>query len=81
MSFPMTEKVDVNGPHTHPVYRYIKSFGSGDFNRDLRWNFTKFLLDHHGHVIEVFDGKVEPKDIELHIEKLLKKRKLQRSKE
>lgn len=75
VSFPMTEKVCVNGPDTHPVYRYIKGFGAGDFNRDLKWNFTKYLLDHHGHVIHKFDGKVHPEAIEPEIQKLLKKRK------
>lgn len=74
VTFPMTEKVCVNGPDTHPVYRYIKGFGAGEFNKDLRWNFTKYLLDHNGHVISRFDGETRPGEMEPQIQKLLKKR-------
>lgn len=71
VSFPMFAKIDVNGPHTHPLYQYIKDFGDGEFHKDLRWNFTKFLLDRNGHVVKRYEGKVEPDEMEPDIVKLL----------
>lgn len=74
VTFPIFSKIEVNGPNTHPLYQYIKEFGDGEFNKDLRWNFTKFLLDRNGHVIKRFEGKDEPADMEADIEKLLNRK-------
>lgn len=71
VSFPMFSKIEVNGPGTHPLYQYMKEFGDGEYNKDIRWNFTKFLLDRNGHVVKKYDGKVKPTDIEPDIERLV----------
>ncbi len=73
ITFPMFSKTEVNGPNTHPLYQYIKDFGDGEFHKDLRWNFTKFLIDRSGHVIKRFEGKTEPGEMEADIIKLLSK--------
>lgn len=71
VTFPMFSKIEVNGPDTHPLYRYMKEFGSGEYNKDIRWNFTKFLLDRNGHVAGKYDGSVKPSEIAPDIEKYL----------
>ncbi len=71
VTYPMFSKIEVNGPNTHPLYRYIKEFGSGEFHKDIRWNFTKFLLDRNGHVISKYDGEVKPAEIEADITRYL----------
>lgn len=71
VTFPMFSKIEVNGPNTHPLYQYIKEFGDGEYNKDLAWNFTKFLLDRNGHVVKRFEGEAEPADMETDIVKLL----------
>ena len=71
VTFPMFSKIEVNGSNTHPLFQYIKEFGDGQFNQDLRWNFTKFLLDRNGHVVKRFEGKDEPADMDSDIVKLL----------
>lgn len=71
VTFPLFEKIEVNGPNTHDLYRYMKEFGDGQFNKDIRWNFTKFLLDRKGHVIRKYDGETKPSEIEDDIQRYL----------
>jgi glutathione peroxidase len=61
VSFPMTEKVDVNGENRHPLYAGLvtKPDPSG-YTGDIRWNFEKFLLDAEGEVVARFDPRTEP---------------------
>ena len=73
VSYPMFAKTEVNGPNLHPLYRYIKDFGSGEYQKDIRWNFTKFLLDRNGHVVSKYDGEVKPAQIEADIVKHLER--------
>jgi len=63
VTFPMTEKVDVNGPGRHPLYDKLtaKADSEGEAG-DVRWNFEKFLLDPSGEVVARFRPKVEPDD-------------------
>lgn len=70
----MFSKIEVNGPNTHPLYQYLKSYENGKFGEDLPWNFSKFLLDRDGNVIKRFEGKDEPADMEIDIIKLLDKK-------
>jgi glutathione peroxidase len=72
VSFPMFAKIDVNGPDTHPLYRYLKGVKSGIFGTEaIKWNFTKFLVDRRGKVVERFGPSTEPKALAGPIEGLL----------
>jgi len=48
VSFPMFDKIDVNGGDAHPLYQYLKSEKSGLLGPSIKWNFTKFLIDRSG---------------------------------
>lgn len=72
VTFPMFDKIEVNGPGTHPLYRYLKSSVPGFLGtKAIKWNFTKFLVDREGHVRERYGSKVEPESIAPDIEALL----------
>ena len=63
VTFPMTEKVDVNGEERHPVYvELVQVADQAGKNGDVRWNFEKFLLDGSGSVVARFDPTVVPDD-------------------
>lgn len=52
VSFPMFAKIDVNGPHAHPLYAYLKAAAPGLLgSRAVKWNFTKFLIDRTGRCV------------------------------
>ena len=72
VDFPMMRKVDVNGPTAHPLYVYLKSAKKGVLGTEaIKWNFTKFLIDRQGRVVDRFAPTVEPKALESAIEALL----------
>ena len=71
ISFKISEKVDVNGPNAHPVFKYLKSELKGKLNDAIKWNFTKFLVDRNGVPYKRFSSTVEPEDIKPFIEKLI----------
>jgi glutathione peroxidase len=72
VSFPIFEKIDVNGSGTHPLYRYLKDEKTGIFGTGkIKWNFTKFLVDRQGKVVERYGPSTEPKAIAAAIEELL----------
>ncbi len=72
VTFPMFDKVDVNGRETHPLYKYLKKQAPGALGiKAIKWNFTKFLVDQAGNVVERFEPNVEPADIAPAIEALL----------
>jgi glutathione peroxidase len=63
VTFPLTEKVDVNGEGRHPLYAELTTLGDDDgVAGDVRWNFEKFLLDHEGNPVARFAPQVEPDD-------------------
>jgi glutathione peroxidase len=65
VSFPMFAKIDVNGPDTHPLFQHLKTSVPGIFgSENIKWNFTKFLVDKHGKVIERFAPLTKPEDME-----------------
>ncbi|KAI8836109.1 peroxiredoxin [Chytridium lagenaria] len=68
VSFPLTAKVDVNGPNETPVYKFLKS-ASGN-TADIVWNFEKFLVDKEGNV-KRFSPKVTPEELAPQIAALL----------
>jgi glutathione peroxidase len=67
VSFPMHAKIEVNGGTTHPLYQFLKSQVGGD----IEWNFTKFLVDTQGNVVQRFGPQVTPETIAPEIERLL----------
>jgi glutathione peroxidase len=61
VSFPMTEKVDVNGPDAHPLYqRLIEAPDATGTAGDVQWNFEKFLVDRTGSVVARFRPQTQP---------------------
>jgi glutathione peroxidase len=53
VSFPLFAKVEVNGPRTHPLYQLLKSRQKGLLGSEgIKWNFTKFLVDRQGEVVQ-----------------------------
>ncbi len=72
VSFPMFEKIEVNGANAHPLYRYLKDEKPGLLGtRGIKWNFTKFLIDRAGKVVDRFAPTDTPKSIRPAIERLL----------
>lgn len=72
VSFPVFEKIDVNGAGTHPLYAWLKKTAPGVLGSEaIKWNFTKFLLDRNGAVVERFAPTTEPAELAPAIEKLL----------
>ncbi len=71
VTFPLFEKINVNGPETHPVFRLLKRRLGGLFGSRIKWNFTKFLLDADGRPVKRFAPVTKPAAIEPYIQKLL----------
>ena len=71
VTFQMFSKIDVNGDNTHPLYKYLKTVLGGTMGDDIKWNFTKFLLDRNGKPVKRFAPTVKPVEITEDIEKLL----------
>lgn len=72
VSFPMFEKIDVNGSSAHPLYQWLKSHARGVLGSEaIKWNFTKFLIDRNGQVVDRFAPTTRPEDLQAHIEGLL----------
>jgi glutathione peroxidase len=63
VSFPLTEKVDVNGDARHPLYAELVDVpDADDYRGDIRWNFEKFLIGTSGEVVARFGPRIEPED-------------------
>lgn len=71
VTFQLTEKVEVNGPNTHPVFKFLKNELSGLFGSRIKWNFTKFLVDRDGIPFRRYGSTTKPSSIESDIQKLL----------
>lgn len=71
VTFTMFEKIDVNGESAHPIYKYLKNNAKGILNNEIKWNFTKFLIDSEGNVVDRFAPTTNPKKIRKDIEKIL----------
>lgn len=73
VTFPLFKKIEVNGNHTHPLYVFLKKEATGFLgSKSIKWNFTKFLIDRQGKVIERYGSTTKPEKIAKDIEKLLK---------
>lgn len=72
VSFPMFERIEVNGAGAHPLYQWLKSSAPGIFGtEDIKWNFTKFLIGRDGRVAHRYAPTTDPSEIGPDIEKLL----------
>jgi glutathione peroxidase len=71
VSFPMFDKIDVNGGDAHPLYQYLKSEKSGLLGASIKWNFTKFLVDRSGKVVARHAPTTTPEALTREIEALL----------
>lgn len=71
VSFPMFEKIEVNGANAHPLYNYLKGAKSGLLGASIKWNFTKFLVDRAGSVVARHAPTTKPESLKKEIEALL----------
>lgn len=72
LSFPLAKKVEVNGDGAHPLYKFLKDAAPGILgSKSIKWNFTKFLINREGKVIQRFASATPPRKIEAAIEALL----------
>jgi glutathione peroxidase len=73
VSFPIYGKVSVKGADQTPLYQYLTQQADPTHSGDIKWNFTKFLVDRDGNVVQRFEPKVTPESPEVTsaIEKLL----------
>ncbi len=71
VSFPMFDKIDVNGDTAHPLFKYLKSELGGILGSRIKWNFTKFLIDATGKPVKRYAPITKPEKLEPQIEKLL----------
>lgn len=71
VTFPLNEKITVNGPGSAPLFQWLKQEKGGLLTNDIKWNFTKFLLNREGEVVRRYPPTTEPQSIAKDIEKLL----------
>ena len=72
VTFPLFSKIDVNGENADPLFAYLKKEKPGLLgSQTIKWNFTKFLVDAKGNVVERYAPNTEPKELTGAIEKLL----------
>ncbi len=72
VTFPMFDKINVNGANAHPLFRYLKNQAPGALGtKAIKWNFTKFLVGRDGHVVARFAPSVAPDEIGPEIETLI----------
>ena len=71
ITFPVFTKTKVNGNQAHPIFKWLKRQKRGFFTSDIKWNFSKFLMDRNGKVIKRYSPSTEPHKIREQISKLL----------
>ena len=72
VTFPMFEKVDVNGANAHPLFKALKKGAPGLLGTEaVKWNFTKFLVDDKGHVVKRYAPTEAPEAIGAELDKLI----------
>jgi len=72
VTFPLFDKIDVNGDKAHPLFQHLKSQAPGLLgSQSIKWNFTKFLVKKDGTVFKRYAPQTAPKDLLDDIEKLL----------
>ena len=71
VTFRQFKKIKVNGEGEEPLYTFLKSQKKGVMGNQIKWNFTKFLVDREGNVVERFAPTVTPEQIDEQIKELL----------
>ncbi|MAY39662.1 MULTISPECIES: glutathione peroxidase [Spongiibacter] len=71
VSFPITEKIEVNGKGTHPLFAYLKKAAPGTLTNAVKWNFTKFLVGKDGQPIKRYAPTTKPEQLAADIEAAL----------
>ena len=64
VSFPITEKIHVNGKNAHPLFQFLKKEAPGTLSNAVKWNFTKFLIGKDGKPIKRYAPTTKPEDLE-----------------
>ncbi len=72
VTFQLTEKIDVNGDNTHPIFEHLKNNLGGFFGKKIKWNFTKFIVDKNGRPYKRYSPTKDPMKLINDIEALLK---------
>ena len=75
VSFPMFAKIKVNGDEADPLFHYLTQQQKGLLGKQIKWNFTKFLINEKGEVIERYAPTTEPQKIEEDIRSIIEKTK------
>ncbi|WP_368505707.1 glutathione peroxidase [Alkalihalophilus sp. As8PL] len=73
VTFPLFAKINVNGSSAHPLYKHLKKEQKGLLSSEIKWNFTKFLVDQKGNVVKRFGPNTPPEKMEEDIKQLLEK--------
>jgi glutathione peroxidase len=71
VTFPLFAKLEVNGANTHPLYKFLKSEKWWILGDELKWNFTKFLIDREWNVLERYAPTTSPLSMRGDIEQLI----------
>ena len=72
VTFPLFEKIDVNGANAHPLYKHLVKAAPGILGTEaIKWNFTKFLIDRQGNVVKRYGSTTKPEDLEKDVQALL----------
>ncbi len=71
MTFEIFQKIDVKGDNQHPLYKFLVNEKKGLLGSEIKWNFTKFLIDREGNVVKRFASAITPDKIDKHIKALL----------
>ena len=72
VTFPIFNKIDVNGPNEDPLYTFLKNISSeGADVKDIEWNFTKFLFNKNLELFKRYDSRVEPSNLVADIQSIL----------
>jgi len=71
LTFPVMSKIDVNGPAAHPLFKHLQEKSPGILGKAIKWNFTKFLVDKEGNVVDRFAPTTQPSKLKKQIEELL----------
>lgn len=75
VSFPLFQKIDVNGMDADPLFEYLKELKPGILGKNIKWNFTKFLVDSEGNVIDRFAPTTSPEKLKDTVKTLIEKSK------
>lgn len=69
--YPVFDKINVNGESAHPLYKFLKSSKGGLFGDSIKWNFSKFLVDREGKVVDRYAPTTSPLSFEKDVKKVL----------